>query len=694
LLLDQEETDDTLRNAEGKTCKEVAKTREVVRIIQGLARTTSFTISTETKPDSRSLLTASFLSLLHTYIRSPPTAPAPDALLRLLQSPRIRNVDLNQLDAQSGSGLLHEAVKRKDLRLIELAVRSGADVFVRDRRGRGLSEVAGKDDRIKAYLKQFINHDQTLLEAPSLTAAQEPVMRGYLNKYGNVAKGYNNRWFVLKDGMLSCEFLFMLKVASAETKADYRHQDDENLACRGSLSMRNARVKASSTDKLRFEVHATTRKGEGIPEKWYMKANHAIEVARWVQALQRAIDWSQRGKSADSDAGSILSTATDLTSDPPKKRFSKVTKNAVFGYIKRSDSSKKGSPSPSLHYETVPVTTSADPYSSDEETSTKATSQENPPHQESFELLGNTATAHIDLAVQLLAGLDSETFDSNTEETQVTLKATIAQAQSMFGEYIRMSQDREAWFKAKLARERERAGIWEESLHKVVQEGEELEEELKRTIKQHKQLKRRSRALHDVDLDATVWQKPVKTVSILEAPDIIVAPGLPAVEEKSPVLIASPQSLKRGDTTDIQSPVSPAKAFQDRVIPSRMSSTSDSDSDEFFDAVEANALPNMIIPEPLKTHSAMPTSEGWIDTSLFEGYAHPRERLAISVDNRPPVSLWAVLKGAIGKDLTVSHSIQSEGRCSFEFHQRISFPVFFSKSMHGYVLWRLTCPLR
>lgn len=156
--------------------------------------------------DSRSLLTASFLSLLRTYILSPPTAPAPDALLRLLQSPRIRNVDLNQLDAPSGSGILHEAVRRKDLRLIELAVRSGADVFIRDRRGRGLSDVAGKDDRIKAYLKQFINHDQTLLEAPSLTATQEPTMRGYLNKYGNVAKGYNNRWFVLKDGMLSCEF--------------------------------------------------------------------------------------------------------------------------------------------------------------------------------------------------------------------------------------------------------------------------------------------------------------------------------------------------------------------------------------------------------------------------------------------------------------------------------------------------------
>ena len=32
-----------------------------------------------------------------------------------------------------------------------------------------------------------------------------PTLRGYLNKYTNVAKGYNTRWFVMKDGVLSCE---------------------------------------------------------------------------------------------------------------------------------------------------------------------------------------------------------------------------------------------------------------------------------------------------------------------------------------------------------------------------------------------------------------------------------------------------------------------------------------------------------
>jgi oxysterol-binding protein 1 len=441
--------------------------------------------------------------------------------------------------------------------------------------------------------------------------------------------------------------------------ADYRHQDDENLACRGSLSMRNARVKASSTDKLRFEVHASTRNGEGIPEKWYMKANHAIEVARWVQSLQRAIDWSQRGRSGGSDAGSIISTGTDVgtqLSQSPKKRFSKVTKNAVFGSMKRSNSNKKGSPSSSLHHEPFHTTVATESYSSDEDTSTKALSQDHPPHQESFELLGNTTATHIDLAVQLLAGLDSaELSDLNAEETRASLKATISQTQIVFTEYSHMVQEREAWFKGKLTRERERAGIWEDSLHKVVKEGEELEEELKRTIKQNKQQKRQSRALHDLDLDATVRQKPLRPASVSQSPDIIVPLTLSPIDEKTPVpeIMVSAQVTGRHDTKEFPSPP-PAQATQDRIIASQMLTQSDdSDSDEFFDAVEANALPNMVIPEPLKTHSVIPTNKTWIDASLFEGYAHPRECLAISADNRPPVSLWAVLKGAIGKDLTV-----------------------------------------
>lgn len=48
------------------------------------------------------------------------------------------------------------------------------------------------------------NQDNSLISEPS---AEPPELRGYLNKYTNVAKGYNARWFVLHNGVLSCKSL-------------------------------------------------------------------------------------------------------------------------------------------------------------------------------------------------------------------------------------------------------------------------------------------------------------------------------------------------------------------------------------------------------------------------------------------------------------------------------------------------------
>ena len=135
-------------------------------------------------------------------------------------------MDLSYLDEDSGLSLLHEAARRKDLRLIELAVRAGADVFVRDRKGKMAYEgVGGRDERVKVFLRQcgffhshpsaFINRrvnrlvanqDKTLLPIPASQNELPPPLKGYLNKYTNMAKGYGTRWFVLKDGVLSCEF--------------------------------------------------------------------------------------------------------------------------------------------------------------------------------------------------------------------------------------------------------------------------------------------------------------------------------------------------------------------------------------------------------------------------------------------------------------------------------------------------------
>jgi ankyrin repeat protein len=65
----------------------------------------------------------------------------------------VRLIDLSYLDDASGTTLLHEATRRKDFRLVELSIRAGADVFIRDRKGRSVQEV-GKDDKMRVFLRQ------------------------------------------------------------------------------------------------------------------------------------------------------------------------------------------------------------------------------------------------------------------------------------------------------------------------------------------------------------------------------------------------------------------------------------------------------------------------------------------------------------------------------------------------------------
>jgi len=59
----------------------------------------------------------------------------------------------------------------------------------------------GYPEYINTDSSSVANHDTTLIQVP---LGEPPVLKGYLNKYTNVAKGYNTRWFVLKDGILSC----------------------------------------------------------------------------------------------------------------------------------------------------------------------------------------------------------------------------------------------------------------------------------------------------------------------------------------------------------------------------------------------------------------------------------------------------------------------------------------------------------
>ncbi|KIM37639.1 hypothetical protein M413DRAFT_258846 [Hebeloma cylindrosporum] len=661
LLLEQENIDDSLRDAQGRTCRDVARGKDIVRAID----------------DSRSFLNASYRSLLRSYILSPVNDPPSPALISLLDSPRVKFVDLSYLDNDSGTSLLHEAARHKDLRLIELAVRAGADVFVRNRKGKMAYEGTGKDDRVRVFLRQLANHDKTLIPNPT-PMTEPPVLKGYLNKYTNVAKGYNTRWFVLKNGVLSY----------------YRHQDDETVTSRGSISMKTAVIHVG--ERNRFEVHSVPSRGQhhhhhGGVQKWYMKANHPVEAHRWTEAISKSIDWYKLRESStatDSDASSLnassmgkqrKSTESDSSALKPtpsmhsQSRSGHIWRKSIQGGSTRDrDStigssytfldSADGSPNLTQNEEGGPPVESLNSVENDggDEGDDDASSADSDnkilPHP-SFELHGNATSAQLELTSQLFNNLQlpSET-PQRTLETQQALKDSLAMTQSLLNEYLQMAREREEWYAAQLRKERTRQKFWEESLQVVVKEGETLEQELRArsrrrgsrvfgpslagTVTGGTEKKRPSvLGLHGAStyrqhaapapvveepsspVSADAVSPPPSTAATLKfegkAPPAAATKPAPVVPSAAPsrkapsrtgtveTLVAAPTPGRRPSIPLIALDEADFRAPGLAKSESALSDHDTDEEDEFFDAIESGNRPNLIVHEGLTSPTSL-----------------------------------------------------------------------------------------
>ncbi|GJJ09010.1 hypothetical protein Clacol_003231 [Clathrus columnatus] len=603
LLLDQPGINDTLRDNKGLTARDVARTKEVRDVIQG-----------------------------PTYILSPPSASPPLALVEMLSSPRASLLDLSYLDDASGFSLLHEAARRKDIRLVELAVTAGADVFVRDRKGKSVIDAGGKDDRVKAYLRQFTNQDRTLIE-PS--PSEPPTLKGYLNKYTNVAR-------------------------------DYRHQDDENVNCRGSISMTCATLKFANSERVRFEVHSapsqrndprapyTSTSGSGV-QKWYIKANHQAEAARWVQAIKKHIEWYHHQPTPVPVSLSLpydpsrTNSSSDASSLRARSKSEKHSRHESRGSSieDREERNGKG-------------------YTDDETRSlahsSSSSSGANPPYNDSIELQGNTAIAQLEVTTKLLSTISSPSSSPPNKRfstAETALKESLSQAQQVVTDYVRMVKEREQWFRDTLKKERDRAAMWEESLSVVVKEGAMLEDEIRKR-ERARSARRRSLLLNGEGGSMTLRQKPTRDLPAL--PDIADAISSMSSPPTSPLIaIANLEQAPTAESRTVPPVVvtSSLSLMAERVALD--SEEDESDEDEFFDAIESNNLPNLVVSVTLQAQPSPLTSIP-LELQPYIGYQHLRNSLPIKSDDRPSTSLWQVLKSSIGKDLT-----------------KITFPVYFNE---------------
>jgi oxysterol-binding protein 1 len=208
MLLDQPNINDSIINYNGQTPLDLARTPDIFQQLQ-LAR--SIFIDTNIKRIHELVATGDL-----------------DTLEKTLQDGRIKStLDVNggelatdPIVMDAGGTLLHEAAKKKDVKLAQLLLLNGADPFRRDRKGK-LPQDYTKDDRTRAILKrspaaaaaQRGIQEKTILAGSAqggaaaaesgMGAKESREMKGYLKKWTNYTSGYKLRWFVLEDGVLS-----------------------------------------------------------------------------------------------------------------------------------------------------------------------------------------------------------------------------------------------------------------------------------------------------------------------------------------------------------------------------------------------------------------------------------------------------------------------------------------------------------
>ncbi|KAJ6546618.1 Oxysterol-binding protein-domain-containing protein [Mycena sp. CBHHK59/15] len=676
LLLDQESVDDTLRDREGRSARDVARGKDVVRVID----------------DSRALLNASYRSVLRSYILSPlpmPSAPpqSPPELLALLSSPRVAHIDLAYLDDASGSALLHEAARRRDLRLIELAVRAGADVFARDKRGK----LPGGVGRTRS--------DEPRREP-------DPGVRGRGAGAARAA-GLPEQIHECREGIQSAVVRTQGGVLSY-----YRHREDEQFASRGSIAVRTCVLKApSGTDRMRFEIHSGHRGGGVTTQKWYVKANHPVEASRWVQAIEASIAW---GKAREGDAADereregVISSGASISS---RQRLVSVLRKGG-GSISMRRNGTGGSEADSMVSEyaadresgegspRIGGESDADAEPREEEQDADAEEEDDDeegyddssansaslrtkfdvPHEATFDLLGNSLAAQMELMLALVG---------DTGAARDALKDALG----MVNEYVAISRERDAWWRRRLARAKVNHSAWAESLASAVREGEALERELRtRSRKRGSRFfdaDQASTALAGVGANGTLKARGKRPSMLASSALVEDSPVASPLEMSPPALATVPSSAvdtqvaacppavttatanstasaARSQTADTLVPATATASFftaRSYMNHGDTESVIDTDEeDEFFDAIEANTIPNLVVHEALKspTHSELALPEN-INVEPYAGYQHLREELLLN-DARPSTSLWSVLKHSIGKDLT-----------------KISFPVFFNE---------------
>ncbi|RPA79341.1 hypothetical protein BJ508DRAFT_142328 [Ascobolus immersus RN42] len=601
-------------------------------------------------------------------------------------------------DEYSGSTLLHEAARKKDTRLIQLLLYHGADPFRRDKRGK-LPQDVTKDETTRGMLKRsparvaaergieervVLGGSQSLFPVPvarpgsmassvgSAAALQQTKesreMKGYLKKWTNYTGGWKLRWFVLEDGVMSY----------------YKNQEDVASACRGAINMRIAQLHMDPQDKTKFDIIGKSS------IKYHLKANHVVEAKRWYWTLNNAIQWSkdearseETRKREENERHNKLKeqtkSATHLEASPPDGLAPGNSKSRSAASLATAPSDA-GNDSDFYEVSVGGNITQASLRDEDDSDSRSTDSDEqHPPTADALLLSANSAQLQLDLLSQLSLALqfsrqntpEIPLSDPSLTEIIESYDTAVLSLKQLVGDVVKISRDRDSYWKRCLDREVGVRRLWEENLSRLAHEQERLEGELGGQRERRRKTKRA--------LKVALGQSQILSPHAEgQAEDEQEVPG----EDGRPALV-------------------PRKSFAEQQIERELLADSESDEeDEFFDAIESGEVeverelprsPAVVTPkvergefhevpqaqvqevpvvgvvaedgQNLPVEEQPPVGkvvEEQEETSTevalaksFTGYEKPpRTRLSKDSDDRPKVGLWGILKSMIGKDMT------------------------------------------
>ncbi|KAH6661887.1 oxysterol-binding protein-like protein [Halenospora varia] len=677
LLLEQKGINDSIANYQGRLPLDLARTPDIFQQLQL----------------SRSIFVDGKIRQIQALIQQGDYK----RLGEVLEEPRVKTVlDINGGEfasdittIQSGGTLLHEAARKKNTALIQVLLLHGADPFRRDRRGK-LPQDVTKDDSTRSMLKRspaavaaqrgiqekavLGNASQQASNAPpgdALAGKEGREMKGYLKKWTNYRKGYQLRWFVLEDGVMSY----------------YKHQDDAGSACRGAINMRIAKLNMDPTEKTRFEIIGKSS------VKYHLKANHEVEAKRWFWALNNSIQWTkdqakaeeqQRQRSAEmlrqakaEHNGSGGSTTQLSTLEPGSEtgsiadarrnsyqggrlipQASKSSQRVAFntsGSVQDDDEGTAyGSYEPSFaDMQRVPSHIGA-PHEGedDEEFGDGSSDREAPATKDAFDITAQSAKLQLDMMGQVNAALQAEQSKNPTlyisdpmaMQAVQTYDSSIRNLKGLVGDLLKISKDRDAYWQYRLDREADMRRMWEDSMAQVAKEQEVLEARVGEAEEKRKITKRALREV--IEGNVAVTSRPASR-------------GDAEVDQEFKDALDEVGDVKE-DVQRLRRKSTARSSLRRKSVMAEITNLSDTESeddDEFFDAVDAGEVevaPMPVVAAPSEKAKAPIVEEGGLDlTPSFRGYEDGiRKKLKMDADDRPKISLWSILKSMIGKDMT------------------------------------------